>query len=72
MELELSETRPENQYIYIITCIQIDTTDIIPLLDTFTLMSGHCDFKDRVVPTTFIIKHRQLPAQRFVNCLAFL
>ena len=48
MELELSETRPENQYIYIITCIQIDTTDIIPLLDTITLIStsAHCDFKD--------------------------
>ena len=25
-----------------------------------------------VVPTTFIIKHRQLPAQRFINCLVFL
>ena len=46
MELELSETRPENQYTYIITCIQIDTTDIIPLLYTFTPMSAHCDLKD--------------------------
>ena len=41
MELELSATRPENQYIYIITCIQIDTTDIIPLSDTFTLICLH-------------------------------
>ena len=41
MGLKLSETRPENQYIYIITCIQIDTTDIIPLPDTFTLICLH-------------------------------
>ena len=48
MELELSETRPENQYIYTITCIQIDTTNTTPLLDTFTLIctSAHCDFKN--------------------------
>ena len=41
MEVELSEMRPENQYIYIITCIQIDATDIMPLLDTFTLICLH-------------------------------
>ena len=31
-----------------------------------------CAFSIWVVPTTFIIKHRQLPAQRFVHCLVFL
>ena len=48
MELELTEMRPENQYIYISTCIQIDTTDTTASLDTFTLIctSAHCDFKD--------------------------
>ena len=40
-------------------------------LSTLDALAGFTQLS-RVVPTTFIIKHRQLPAQRFVHCLGFL